>query len=121
MPFLAFGTDKDNDLMHNFFLQTNAEITCIGIVSTVDFMIACGHEDGQISIFQIPKLYPELLPDSLKSECTTRKSERYTVTEIHSSPISSLEWTTNGMKLFSGDKNGLVVLTELDFSMVITY
>lgn len=82
-------------------------------------MVACGQQNGQISIFQIPKSYPDTLPDSLKSHCS-RKLERYTVTEIHGSPISSLEWTTNGMKLFSGDKNGLVVLTELDFSMVST-
>jgi hypothetical protein len=44
--------------------------------------------------------------------------ERYTISGLHSSAVTAIEWSMNGMKLFSGDKNGLVVLTEIDFYMV---
>lgn len=79
-------------------------------------MVACGNCDGQISIFQIPKSHPDTLPESLKPK--VKQVERYTVSELHTNVITSLEWSKNGMKLFSGDKNGLVVLTEIDFYMV---
>lgn len=79
-------------------------------------MVACGTVDGNISIFQIPKLCPEWIPECLKPK--NKQVERYTVSELHKSSISALEWSKNGMKLFSGDKNGVVVLTEIDFYMV---
>jgi hypothetical protein len=44
--------------------------------------------------------------------------ERYTISGLHASPVTAIEWSMNGMKMFSGDKNGLVVLTEIDFYMV---
>lgn len=79
-------------------------------------MVACGNKNGNISIFQIPKSHPDSLPDSLKPK--NKQVERYTVSEMHSKAISALEWSKNGMKLFSGDVNGLVILTEIDFYMV---
>lgn len=47
--------------------------------------------------------------------------ERYTVVDMHKNPISALEWSKNGMKLFSGDKTGSIILTELDFYLVSFY
>lgn len=43
---------------------------------------------------------------------------RYTLADLHKSEITALEWSKNGMRLFSGDKNGVVVMTEIDFYMV---
>lgn len=82
-------------------------------------MLACGSTSGNISIFQIPKVHPEWIPEKLKPK--NKNVERYTVSELHKSPITSLEWSKNGMKLFSGDKDGTVVLTEIDFYMVRNY
>lgn len=79
-------------------------------------MVACGNTLGNISIFQIPKSHPDSLPENLKPK--NKQVERYTVTELHKAPISAIEWSKNGMKLFSGDKSGCVVLTEIDFYMV---
>lgn len=79
-------------------------------------MVACGNSDGSITIFQIPKNCPDSLPECLKPK--NKQVERYTVSELHQAEISALEWSKNGMKLFSGDKNGVVVLTEIDFYMV---
>lgn len=96
--------------------HTNVSITVVKIISTVDYMVACGNKEGSISIFQIPKSHPESLPESLRPK--NKQIERYTVSELHNAPITALEWAKNGMKLFSGDKSGHVVLTEIDFYMV---
>lgn len=85
----------------------------------MDYMVACGNTEGQITIFQIPKSHPDTLPDNLKPK--SKQVERYTVSDLHTSAITTLEWSKNGMKLFSGDQNGLVVLTEIDFYMVIIF
>lgn len=46
------------------------------------------------------------------------KVERYSISGLHNTVVTAVEWSKNGMKLFSGDKDGLVVLTEIDFYMV---
>lgn len=79
-------------------------------------MVACGNKIGNVSIFQIPKSHPESLPENLKPK--GKQIEKYIVTGLHETPITALEWSKNGMKLFSGDKSGRVVLTEIDFYMV---
>lgn len=99
--------------------NANGRISVVKIISTVDYMVACGNTEGQISIFQIPKSHPDSLPEILKPK--PKQVERYTVAELHTSAITSLEWSKNGMKLFSGDLNGLVVLTEIDFYMVLKF
>lgn len=86
------------------------------ILSTVDYMVAAASELGTITIFQIPKTHPETLPESLKPK--SKQVEKYLVNDLHKGAVTTLEWSKNGMKLFSGDKNGLVVFTEIDFYMV---
>ena len=49
------------------------------------------------------------------------KVERYSISGLHNTAVTAVEWSKNGMKLFSGDKDGLVVLTEIDFYMVSKY
>lgn len=88
----------------------------VKVISTVDFMVACGNAAGNISIFQIPKSHASSLPESLITK--NKQVERYTVSDLHKSKITAVEWSKNGMKLFSGDKNGCIILTELDFYMV---
>lgn len=82
-------------------------------------MIACGNTAGEIYIFQVPKSHPDTIPENLQPK--NKQVERYTVSELHSAPISALEWSKNGMKLFSGDKDGRIVLTEIDFYMVKSF
>ncbi|CAG9816312.1 unnamed protein product [Phaedon cochleariae] len=123
--FLALGTnvgvvywyDRKKRDMQRLRCETNIPITALKVISTVDYMIACGNRSGNISIFQIPKSHPESIPESLKPQ--NKQVERYTVMELHKAPISAMEWSKNGMKLFSGDKNGCIVLTEIDFYMHI--
>ncbi|XP_050293391.1 WD repeat-containing protein CG11141 [Anthonomus grandis grandis] len=122
--FLVLGTNigilfwydrKRKDLQRLRCENSHLPITCVKAVSTVDYMVACGNQAGNVTIFQIPKSHPESLPENLKPQ--PKQVERYSVSDLHKSPITALEWSKNGMKLFSGDKAGSVVLTELDFYM----
>jgi WD40 repeat protein len=47
--------------------------------------------------------------------------QRFRVAELHRCMITSLTWSNNGMKLFSGDAAGTVALTDIDFEMVIQF
>ena len=44
--------------------------------------------------------------------------QKFDVRSVHRHYITCVEWSTNGMKLFSGDKTGHVVATEVDFYQV---
>ncbi|KAF5296060.1 hypothetical protein FQA39_LY12682 [Lamprigera yunnana] len=122
--FIALGTNfglvywynrKTKDLQKLRCESTNVPITTVKIISTVDYMVACGNSEGNISIFQVPKSHHELLPKNLRPK--NKQVERYTVSDLHVAPITALQWAKNGMKLFSGDTSGHIVLTEIDFYM----
>ncbi|XP_052755919.1 WD repeat-containing protein CG11141 [Galleria mellonella] len=95
---------------------TTSPITYVKIVSTVDFMVGAGNAAGQVTVFQIPKEHPENVPDTFKPKVEP-KVERYTIGDLHKSKITAIEWSKNGMRLFSGDKNGVIIMTEIDFYM----
>ncbi|XP_055528146.1 WD repeat-containing protein CG11141 [Wyeomyia smithii] len=119
--FIALGTNVGIVFWYNrktcavdrLQVEGSGYLTCVRIISTVEFMVAAGCRQGWINIFQVPKEAPpdvcaELL---LKSKPT----ERYTIRGIHHSAITSFVWSKNGMKLFSGDGSGMVVLTEINY------
>ncbi|XP_057323159.1 WD repeat-containing protein CG11141 [Microplitis mediator] len=123
--FIAIGTNcglvywfdrASGDLQRLRCENSNSSITSLRVISTVDYMVAAGNNHGVVTVFQIPKNLPESLPDSLKPK-QKKQIERYNIGGLHKSPVSSVEWSKNGMKLFSGDQDGLVVLTEIDFYM----
>lgn len=123
--FIAIGTNyglvywynrEKQDLQRLRCENVNSKITCVQVISTVDYMVAAGNEHGVVTVFQIPKNPPDSLPDSLKPK-QKKQVERYSISGLHSSAVTTVEWSKNGMKLFSGDQDGLVVLTEIDFYM----
>ena len=123
--FIAIGTNhglvywfnrEKQDLQRLRCENVNSKITCIQVISTVDYMVAAGTEHGVVTVFQIPKNPPDSLPDSLKPK-QKKQVERYSISGLHNSAVTTIEWSKNGMKLFSGDQDGLVVLTEIDFYM----
>lgn len=123
--FIAIGTNhglvywfdrEKQDLQRLRCENVNSKITCIQVISTVDYMVAAGSEHGVVTVFQIPKSPPDSLPDSLKPK-QKKQVERYSISGLHNSAVTTVEWSKNGMKLFSGDQDGLVVLTEIDFYM----
>ncbi|XP_038211188.1 WD repeat-containing protein CG11141 isoform X2 [Zerene cesonia] len=95
---------------------STSPITFVKIVSTVDYMVGAGNATGQVTVFQIPKEHPENVPDTFKPKVEP-KVERYTIGDLHKSKITSIEWSKNGMRLFSGDKDGVIIMTEIDFYM----
>lgn len=123
--FIAIGTNyglvywfdrEKQDLQRLRCENVNSKITCIQVISTVDYMVAAGNEHGVVTVFQIPKNPPDSLPDNLKPK-QKKQVERYSISGLHNSAVTTVEWSKNGMKLFSGDQDGLVVLTEIDFYM----
>lgn len=46
---------------------------------------------------------------------------RFDVVGLHKGTVTALAWSTNGMKLFSGDDKGRVVFTSLDLDQVNTH
>uniref|UniRef100_A0A182MU76 WD repeat-containing protein 55 homolog n=1 Tax=Anopheles culicifacies TaxID=139723 RepID=A0A182MU76_9DIPT len=90
------------------------ELTCVRIASTVEYMVAAGCRAGQVNIFQIPKTPP---PDVCAELLLKAKPiERYTVRGLHRAGVCELVWSKNGMRLFSGDTGGAVVLTEIGYA-----
>ncbi|XP_066594452.1 WD repeat-containing protein CG11141 [Prorops nasuta] len=123
--FIAIGTNnglvywynrEKQDLQKLRCENLHAKITCVQVISTVDYMIAAGNEFGVVTVFQIPKNLPDSLPDNLKPK-HKKQVQRYTISDLHKNVVTTVEWSKNGMKLFSGDQDGLVVLTEIDFYM----
>lgn len=49
------------------FQNTVCAITCIAVVSTVDYMIAAGTSTGVVSVFLVPKASPENIPEVFKN------------------------------------------------------
>lgn len=100
--------------------QSTAAITCIRLVSSVEYMVAAGNVHGEVSIFQIQKELPAELSHEIAATLIEPKPiERYTIADACRGAITCVEWSKNGMKLFSGDSHGVVVLTELDFGQHI--
>ncbi|KAK3921074.1 WD repeat-containing protein [Frankliniella fusca] len=123
--YLAIGTNHGlvywynrctNELQRLRCENTMCTITCVSVTSTVDFMIAAGTSTGVVSVFLVPKAAPDNIPELFKTS-SKKQVERYTVVDLHCSPITAVEWSPNGMKLFSGDQRGVIVLTEIDFYM----
>uniref|UniRef100_A0A2M4BKS6 Uncharacterized protein n=1 Tax=Anopheles marajoara TaxID=58244 RepID=A0A2M4BKS6_9DIPT len=125
--FIAFGTNVGLVFLYNRKTGTvehrlpavsetggSPELTCVRIISTVEYMVAAGCRTGMVTIFQIPKTPP---PDVCAELLLKAKPiERYTVRGLHRAAISELLWSKNGMKLFSGDTAGVVVLTEMTYT-----
>lgn len=84
--------------------------------------MAAGDDLGNIFIFQIPKDIPQDILNmsemSASVAAVKTKAKQYCVRNLHTGPVKCLEWSKNGMKLFSGDKAGLIVLVELDLITV---
>ncbi|KAH8331737.1 hypothetical protein KR074_010628 [Drosophila pseudoananassae] len=120
--FLAVGSDAGIVFWHNrrtgemqkLKAEVATRITCVRIVNSVEYMVAAGCANGQVSVFQIQKELPQDL--DLVAPCTrNRPIERYTIRDLHKCVVSCCEWSKNGMKLYSGDRQGVVVLTEFDY------
>ncbi|KAI4502558.1 hypothetical protein M0802_002470 [Mischocyttarus mexicanus] len=88
----------------------NTNITCLEIISTVDYMVAVGSDKG-VKIFRIPKVIPDSVPERMKP----KENKKEHSIKAHKSTVTAIGWSKNGMHLFSGDNNGLVIVADFDY------
>ncbi|CAH1791291.1 unnamed protein product [Owenia fusiformis] len=81
-------------------------ITCVRLQLSLDHLVAAGTTRGSVRIFQLPSNLPG----------RSMQLQLFRVDGLHSVPVTCLEWSVNGMKLFSGDCDGTVVSTDIDYS-----
>lgn len=103
---LTFLYNRKDQSMQRLKSETSSDvITCVKLHHGMDHQLATGMASGTLCIFLIPG-YTSLHKKQL---------QKFEVKTVHRHYISCVEWSTNGMKLFSGDKTGHVVCTEVDF------
>nr|XP_045595374.1 tectonin beta-propeller repeat-containing protein 2-like isoform X1 [Procambarus clarkii]XP_045595375.1 tectonin beta-propeller repeat-containing protein 2-like isoform X1 [Procambarus clarkii]XP_045595376.1 tectonin beta-propeller repeat-containing protein 2-like isoform X1 [Procambarus clarkii] len=101
-------------------------LSSVASLRTVDDMIAAGAVDGTLTIFQLPRVanFQDAQSSSTSDSRVLRPKgiiavqptvKRFTVANVHSTRITSLTWSRNGMRLFSGDANGVVSAVEINY------
>ncbi|CAL8283345.1 unnamed protein product [Lota lota] len=79
-------------------------ITAVKLLSCFDDLVAVGTASGRVTVFQLVSQLPG----------RNKQLRRFDVLGLHKSTVTSLAWSANGAKLFSGDDKGRVVFTALD-------
>ncbi|XP_068607933.1 tectonin beta-propeller repeat-containing protein 2 [Brachionichthys hirsutus] len=91
--------------MNKYSLEGKSDaITAVKILSCFDDLVAVGSASGRVAVFQLVSPLPG----------RNKQLRRYDVVGLHKGSVTSLAWSTNGMKLFSGDDKGRVVFSSLD-------
>ncbi|XP_023208737.1 tectonin beta-propeller repeat-containing protein 2 isoform X2 [Xiphophorus maculatus] len=79
-------------------------ITAVKLLSCFDDLVAAGTASGRVVVFQLVSPLPG----------RNKQLRRFDVVSLHKGSVTSLTWSANGMKLFSGDDKGRVVFSALD-------
>ncbi|XP_061698959.1 tectonin beta-propeller repeat-containing protein 2 [Syngnathoides biaculeatus] len=91
--------------MNKYSLEGKCEaITAVKLLSCFDDLVAAGTASGRVAVFQLVSPLPG----------RNKQLRRFDVVGLHKGTVTSLAWSTNGMKLFSGDDKGRVVFSALD-------
>ncbi|XP_067847878.1 tectonin beta-propeller repeat-containing protein 2 [Heptranchias perlo] len=91
--------------MTKYNLEGKTEIIrVVKLLACFDDLVAVGTASGRVALFQLVSPLPG----------RNKQLRRFDVVGIHKSHITALAWSTNGMKLFSGDDQGKVVYAAVD-------
>ncbi|XP_071354372.1 tectonin beta-propeller repeat-containing protein 2 isoform X2 [Trachinotus anak] len=91
--------------MNKYSLEGKCDaITAVKLLSCFDDLVAVGTASGRVAVFHLVSPLPG----------RNKQLRRFDVVGLHKGSVTSLAWSTNGMKLFSGDDKGRVVFTALD-------
>ncbi|XP_061651275.1 tectonin beta-propeller repeat-containing protein 2 isoform X3 [Phyllopteryx taeniolatus] len=91
--------------MNKYSLEGKCDaITAVKLLSCFDDLVAAGTASGRVAVFQLVSPLPG----------RNKQLRRFDVVGLHKGTVTSLAWSTNGMKLFSGDDKGRVVFSALD-------
>ncbi|XP_047739919.1 uncharacterized protein LOC108676404 isoform X2 [Hyalella azteca] len=96
-------------------LECEKPLSCITNVSatrSANDMVAAGAADGCISIFLLPRHLTQ--PSCTPKAGHGNDLKRFSVGSLHSAPITSLAWSSSGLKLVTGDAAGVVGLLEMN-------
>ncbi|KAL0969727.1 hypothetical protein UPYG_G00231480 [Umbra pygmaea] len=91
--------------MNKYNIEGKSEaITAVKLLSCFDDLVAVGTASGRVALFQLVSQLPG----------RNKQLRRFDVVGFHKSTVTSLAWSANGMKLFSGDDKGKVVYSAVD-------
>ncbi|XP_012735157.2 tectonin beta-propeller repeat-containing protein 2 isoform X1 [Fundulus heteroclitus] len=91
--------------MNKYSVEGKCEaITAVKLLSCFDDLVAVGTALGRVVVFQLVSPLPG----------RNKQLRRFDVVSLHKGSVTSLTWSANGMKLFSGDDKGRVVFSALD-------
>ncbi|KAI5102184.1 tectonin beta-propeller repeat-containing protein 2 isoform X1 [Silurus meridionalis] len=91
--------------MNKYNLEGKREaITVVKLLSCFDDLVAVGTASGRVALFQLVSQLPG----------RNKQLRRFDVVGLHKSTVTTLAWSANGMKLFSGDDKGKVVYSAVD-------
>ncbi|CAL8111418.1 unnamed protein product [Orchesella dallaii] len=118
---IVYWYNRKTDVLDRLRCEGLNAVTSLNCICTVDYMVAAGNQAGIVTIFQIPRDPSQDNKTSTPSDFynrKTKKSQRFLIQELHKGAVTALEWSRNGMKLFSGDQTGHVVVTDIDYDLV---
>ncbi|CAK8680502.1 unnamed protein product [Clavelina lepadiformis] len=81
-------------------------VTCVKLMTGLECQLAMGTKDGQVVIIIFSG-----------STIIAKQVRKYSLGKIHKNAICSLEWSPNGMKLFSADLAGCIFCTDVNFDL----
>ncbi|XP_039993388.1 tectonin beta-propeller repeat-containing protein 2 [Xiphias gladius] len=91
--------------MNKYSLEGKCDaITAVKLLSCFDDLVAVGTASGRVAVFQLVSPLPG----------RNKQLRRFDVVGLHKGSVTSLAWSTNGMKLFSGDDKGRIIFSTLD-------
>ncbi|KAM3919107.1 tectonin beta-propeller repeat-containing protein 2 isoform 1-T2 [Leptodactylus fuscus] len=97
---------RHTNQMKKYNLEGKTEsISVTKLLSCFDDLVAVGTVSGRVAVFQLVSPLPG----------RNKQLRRFDVLGSHKSSITSLAWSPNGMKLFSGDERGKIIQSNLDF------
>ncbi|XP_054759091.2 tectonin beta-propeller repeat-containing protein 2-like [Lytechinus pictus] len=83
-----------------------SHVTSVKLLTCLDHQLAVGTSNGHVEIFLLPS----------RSHGHSVQAKKFVVENLHETkPVTCIEWSSNGMKLFTGDNQGRVIQTTLDF------
>lgn len=135
---LVYWYDRENNVLERQWCpDRSTPIAKVALIESVEYMLAAGNVDGGITIFQVSTrkeslhflshivtlcplsflkiplgVDPSIFPIPRISEESKPEVSLFHIQNCHRRQISALEWSKNGMKLFSGDQEGKVTSTK---------
>ncbi|XP_077997561.1 tectonin beta-propeller repeat-containing protein 2-like [Glandiceps talaboti] len=103
---LIFLFDRKTRQITKFKCDSGSHhVTTVKLSSSLDDLVAAGTSNGHLHIYQLPSRLPG----------HHRELRKHVLEKLHTCAITCAEWSTNGMKLYTGDTKGRVIYTAVDF------